>query len=226
MPPQGLPCSLEGAVRRRHRQAEGRGRLGRGPAEHVAQHDHRPLAGRQHLQGGQVRELDRLALERRCLGPGAAGLQVVEQPVGIRLHPRHGGQRRWARAGCVGLGAGGGHQPRPAALGPQEVQAHVGGDAVQPRAERPRSAGRAGGARGIECGAPRPRPHDRLLDEVVGIVDRTNEPVAVDVQLRSVAADRVVERPGVAGDRRADHRVGVRSGHTPAGAGGDTPSGR
>src|SRR5205823_2909929 len=75
----------------------------------------------------------------------------------------------WAEAG----------RQRPAALPLQRLQADPGGDAVQPGAGR-RAAG--------EVAVPAPGVEVRLLDQVLGLVDGSDEPVAVRDQLLAEAA--------------------------------------
>ena len=58
---QGGPGPLEGAVDRGDAGVEQLGDLGRLPAQHLAQDEHRPLPGRQVLEGGDEGQPDRLA---------------------------------------------------------------------------------------------------------------------------------------------------------------------
>ena len=99
----------------------------------------------------------RLLARRRDLG-------LLEQPVGIGLQPRE-----------VAEGAERRHAP-PVAL--DRVEAGVRRDLVQPRAE-PVVA--------LERGAAAPRAQERLLHEVLGLLEGAEHPVAVDVQLAAVA---------------------------------------
>jgi hypothetical protein len=75
---------LQGAVDRRHRGVEQIGDVGRGPGEHLAQHEHRPLSRRQVLQRGDERQ-PHAVLQHRPLGGvvGADHLGVAD-----RLQPR------------------------------------------------------------------------------------------------------------------------------------------
>ena len=69
----------------------------------------RPLARRQHLQRGEEGQLDRLALDDDRVRLVVGRRDLVEQPVRVRLQPRHLGERvqRRARAGtCAGARPG------------------------------------------------------------------------------------------------------------------------
>ena len=63
----------------------------------------RPLARRQRLEGGEEGQLDRLAGDERGIGLVVVGRDLVELDVGVRLEPRHlgerppAGARRWER---------------------------------------------------------------------------------------------------------------------------------
>jgi hypothetical protein len=87
------------------------------------------------------------------------------------------------------------HAP-PAA--PQRVQAGVGGDLVQPGPE-PGAA--------LEAPAPPPGAQEGLLDQVLGLLERAEHPVAVDVQLAAVAPDQLGERRLVPGPGGLDDRI-------------------
>ena len=160
-----------------------RRRLGRRPAEHVADDQRRALSRRQDLQGGEERELDRLALDDDRVRLLVARRDLVQQPVRVRLQPRH-----------LGEGVQHRHPPGPA---PDHVEADVRRDPVQPRTERapPRTVAAA------------PRPQERLLHGVLRLVERGEHPVAVDVQLAPVALGELGEGGLVLGDR-AGHAAG------------------
>ena len=85
-----------------------------------------------------------------------------------RLQPRHVAERAERR------------HPPPVAL--DRVRARVRRDPVQPGAE-PLVA--------LERCPPAPRPQQRLLDEVLGLLERPEHPVAVDVELPAVALGAV-----------------------------------
>ena len=82
-----------------------------------------------------------------------------------------------------------GQAPRAA---PQQVEADVRRDAVQPGAEQ-RAA--------VEAVAAAPRPQERLLHRVLGLVERREHPVAVDVQLAAVPLGELGERGSSLGRR-------------------------
>ena len=60
VPADRVPRALDQAVRGGHRDVEGVGDLRRRPAAHVAEHERRPLPGRQVHERGDQRELDQL----------------------------------------------------------------------------------------------------------------------------------------------------------------------
>src|SRR6185436_3127447 len=77
----------------------------------------------------------------------------------------------------------------------ERVEAGVRRDPVQPRANRRAALVRL---------APAPRAQERLLDEVLGLLERPEQAVAVDVQLAAMRLDAggegvLVERPEVIG---------------------------
>ena len=92
-----------------------------------------------------------------------------------------------------------GQPPRPAA---QQVEAHVRRDAVEPCPDK-RAA--------VERVAAAPRAQERLLHRVLGLVERGQHPVAVDVQLAPVPLGERRERGLLARDRRRRLRCSVRS---------------
>ena len=77
------------------------------------------------------------------------------------------------------------HRPRAALSALQHVEAHVGRDAVEPRAQR-RAA--------LEAVEAAPRADDRLLDGVLGLERRSEHPVAVAGQLDAVLLELVRDR--------------------------------
>ena len=173
------PRPLDRAVRGRDARAEVGGGLGRRPPQHIPGDQRRSLPRRQGLQRGDERQLDRLALDDDVIG------RLVEQRIGIRLEPRDLGER--PRSDRLA---------RPLA---QRVDAGVGGDPVQPRTEVLTT---------VEVLAAVPRPQERLLDDVLGIVERRQHPVAVHVQLPAVAGREPSERRLVAGEGGVE-RVGL-----------------
>ena len=124
-----------------------------GMPEHVTQQQRGPLARWQHLQGGEERQLDRLACHRHHLGLVLVGHQFVEQPVGVRRQPGHLGERVQLL-----------HPPRLAA---DHVQADVGRDPVEPgpgEVPRPRSVSRARQARSrVSCTASSASSNDASI---------------------------------------------------------------
>jgi len=83
----------------------------------------------------------------------------------------------------------------------ERVEASVGRDPVQPGPKR-RTA--------LEARALQPRPHECLLNEVLGILVRAEHPVAVDLQLTAVALDERGEGGLVTRPRGRDDRSGFR----------------
>ena len=155
------------------------------PAEHVAHDQRRPLARRQHLQRREERELDRLALDGDRVRLVRAGRDLVEQPVGVRLQPRHLGERRAASRRAASCAAAG-------------------------RGRRSWRCGRAtpGRATALEAVAAAPGAQERLLHRVLGLVERGEHAVAVHVQLAAVALGELGEGRLVAGERRGRGGVG------------------
>ena len=84
---------------------------------------------------------------------------------------------------------------QPARAAPDSVEADVGRDAVQPRADE-RAA--------VEGVARPPRPQERLLDRILGLVERGEHPVAVDVELAPVSLGEGRERGLPTGERARD----------------------
>ena len=136
-------------------------------------------------------ELDALALLVAGLRAGAP-VRDPRHPVGQRLEPDRLGQRLAGRAVRV--------RRRPVVdrqhpLRPplDQPQAAVRRDPVQPAAQR---------AAALEAGEPAPAAQQRLLERVLGVVQRAEHPVAVRVQLGAVGRDQVLERALVAAARR------------------------
>ena len=148
------PGPLQRAVGRRDARVEERRGLGGRPAEHVAEDQRGPLAGRQHLQGGQERQLDRLALDDDGVGLVVGRRDLVEQPVGVGLQPRHLGERPEV-----------GDAARPA---PDHVEADVGGDAVEPGPEHRVAVEACRGPATPAGTSPAPRPRPRRTTPACG----------------------------------------------------------
>src|SRR5207248_5097570 len=121
-----------------------------------AQDQDRALARGQALQRRDERQLDALAALVASLGTGDAVLEP-QQLVGVRLDPRRLDQRR-LRA-VVGI-AGRAVVDREDALGPalDHLEARVGDDRVQPRAQR---------AAPLEAAQPAPCGEQRILECVL-----------------------------------------------------------
>ena len=83
-----------------------------------------------------------------------------------------------------------------AAPSPEGVQRGIRGDPVQPCPQV--------GA-GLEAVAGAPRPQECLLDDVLGIVERAEHPVGVDVEAPPLRLDHVTERGGIASADCVDH---------------------
>ena len=120
----------------------------------------------------------------RCLSPLVARVRpwslvghAVEEDVGVRLEPERLVPPR--RLGEVR------HRLplRPAALCPQRVERAVGGNPVQPGTDRRPL---------LELLETAPGGEERLLEQVLGILQRPDDPVQVDLEL---AAVRVGELP-------------------------------
>ena len=157
--------------------------LGGVEAEHVTQDEHRALLWRQPLQPRRERERDRLALLVARVGPGCDVGDAVEQHVGVGLEPDGLGPA--ARLGHVL------HRldpPRSPRAGPQRVQTAVGRDPVEPRPQR--------GAL-VEPLEAAPGGEQRLLHQVLGVLCRADDAVAVELQLAAVALGQLAERVAI-----------------------------
>ena len=190
----GSAGALEGAVHRGIRRPERLGHLRGGEGEHLPQDQHRALTRWQMLERGDERELHGLALLVPGLRDGVSVLEL-ELLVGVRIDPavhdlRGIGPHR-------SLGGGGSfkvdrqHPLRPPA---DDVEADVGRDPIQPRAER---------APAVEAGQAPPRPEHGVLENVFGVVERAEHPVAVGMELRSVRGDEAPKRLLIAAASRS-----------------------
>jgi hypothetical protein len=136
------------------------------------------------LQGGHEGQRHRFADLIARFRPGGSVGQLAEQHVGIRLEPE-----RLAAAG--GLGQRELRLARDlAAAGAQVVQALVGGDRMQPGAQR-----RAF----LEPVKSAPGSHHRLLQHVLGVGGRAEDAVAVRLQLAPEFIGELGERVSVPG---------------------------
>ena len=177
---EGCPGALQGALHRDLARVEHLGDLGGAEAEHVAQHECRALAGRQPLQRDDERKLDRLPGLVARRRPGGAVGDVLEQDVGVGLEPD-----RLAPSGGLGRLIHGLDLPWAARPGAQRVQAAVGRDPVKPGAHR-RSA--------LERLEAPPCRKKRLLHQVLGVLQRAEDAVAVQLQLAPVGFGELAKR--------------------------------
>jgi len=194
-----------------HRGVQQAGGLGGGKCQHITEQQYGPLAGWQQLDGGQERQVD--AFPQVILGLRLMVGQQAQAGVGVRLqgHDLHVGcvRRRRRRPGARKRGG------RPGLKG----QAPVGGDPVQPLPHR-RAV--------LEPVQVPPCPHEDLLHHVFGILERSQHPVTMHVQLPQVGADQIRERPLVAGPGQCQQlrRVWGRTGaahHPPLLKNGQSP---
>ena len=164
--------------------------------EHLAHDDDGSLAGREVLQRGDEGELDGFALRVAGLGACVAVLDA-EPLVRVRLDP-HGRGKRIARVGlrvrCLAVT----ERERPLRTLADHVQADVGGDLVEPRAQ-------VGSV--LEARQSSPGAEQRVLERVFGVVDRAEHPVRVRVQLVPVRLDEAPKCVGVTVDRRVEQRT-------------------
>ena len=167
--------------------SEHAGRLAGGEAEHVAQDEHGPLPGRQQLQGGDEGQRDRLAGLVPGLRVRARVGQPLEQDVRVGLaarSPRRAGSAR----GCRQPGESG---PSRAAAGRRAARSGSGWWRPGTARSGPRSAPRTRRAL--------PGGQQRVLQRVLGVLHRPQDPVAVHLQFPLVAADELAERLPVPG---------------------------
>ena len=188
-----LAGPLQGAVHRGDARVERVRHLACGEAEDLPQDQDRPLRGLEMLERGDERQLYRLALLVTCVGRRVA-VGEPELLVGIRLDP-HGFDERRPRVVRRGRRS---VVDREQALVPalERVQAGVRRDPVEPGPER---------ASPTELGQPAPRAQQRLLEDVLGVLERAEHPVAVSVELGSVLLDDPAERRLVAAPRSLEH---------------------
>ena len=171
------------------------------PAEHLAQDQDRPLPRRQVLERGDERESDRLAGDGD-VGRIAAGRDGAVVRYG--LDPGRLGQRRRRAAASAVSGRVEVDRPGPSLARALHVEADVRRDLVQPRAE---------GRPALERVVAAPRPDERLLDRVLRLERRAQDPVAVAGQLDPVRLEARASRSAVGLAARAgrDGRWWLRS---------------
>ena len=179
--------ALQRAVDGRDTRVEQLGDFGRVPAENLAQDQHRALARREMLQGGDERQADRFSGGRDLTG---IAIEVEHVGVGDGRHPCVLGEDLGERR-LVGRGRRAQIHRRGPPLAPaQLVEADVRGDAVEPRPH-----GRAA----FETVEAPPRPDHRLLHGVVRLEARAQHPVAVAGELAAVLLD--IDREGLRAGR-------------------------
>ena len=131
----------------------------------------RALARGQELDEGEEGELDRLAGDR-----------------GRRRAPPRSGRPRRAAGRGTAAATGGRRTSRPSRDAARPAPQTRRGTAFVPVEPRPQPGP------GVEPRPPAPRAQERLLDEVLRLVERAEHPVAVDVQLAPVALGEAAER--------------------------------
>ena len=182
------------AVDRRLAGLEHLGDLGGAEAEHVAQHEHRALLRREVLEADDERQRDRLLGLVARLRSGRVVGDALEQHVGVGLEPDRLAAAR--RLGHLGHPL---QVLRAAPARPQGIQRAVGGDPVQPGADR-RAA--------LELLEAAPGGQQRLLQQVLGVLRRADDPVDVQLQLTPVGVGQLAERVLVAGARPGEGLLG------------------
>ena len=142
-------------------------------AEDVAEKQDGALAWWEMLQGCDERELDGLPglvssiwTRRRIDDP-------LEQGVGVGLEQSHLAEPRRLRRGEWRLGC----RRRPAAERAQGIETSIGGDPVEPRAQR---------CRAVITRQTAPGAQQRLLERVLSVLHRAEDPVAVELELPPV----------------------------------------
>ena len=180
---------FEGAVDRFDGRVEHVGHLAGVVPEHVAQDQHGELARGQDLQRGDEGQRDGFGLFVAGLGAERHVDRALEEGVGKRLEPHD-----LAEPGRLGrLDPGDvpllGRAPAGRA---QRVEAPVGGDPVEPGADRGAS---------LEPAEALPGGQQRVLQGVLGVLEGAEHPVAVHLQLPAVRLGQLAERVAVPGPR-------------------------
>ena len=170
------PGPLERAVDRGDRGVEQLGDLVRLPAQHLAQDQHRALPRRQVLQRGDERQPDRLPGDRDL---GRVAGRRAAPAVGHRLDPRRP-RAAAARAATSAVAAGPQvHRPGAALRAVEHVEADVGGDAVQPGAQRGAALEPVEARARPGPSSPARRPRPRTPSRASGSSSRSARPGAV-----------------------------------------------
>jgi hypothetical protein len=186
----GLAGTLKGAVDGRHGCLEELRHLACRESEYLSQDEDRTLAARQVLQRREERELQGLTLLvasfRRCVSafdPVALARIGLDSDGRSRVVPGMPG--RIGRRSLIE------RQGRPRATC-ELVEAHVRGDLVQPGSD---------GSSLLDPWQTTPGAQERVLHRVLGVMHRTEHPVAVGVKLRAMWFDEAIEAGFVAGER-------------------------
>ena len=182
--------SFEGAVDRFDGHLQHAGHLAGVESEDVAQDEDGDLARRQDLQGGHEGQGDGFGLLVAGLRPGRHLDRTLQEGVGKRLEPDdlvEPGRLGRFHAGHVPLL---GRAPAGRAA---RVEAPVGGDLVQPGAQR--------GASLDEPADALPGGQQRVLEGVLGVLEGSEHPVAVHLQLPPVRLGQLPERLAIPGPR-------------------------
>jgi hypothetical protein len=147
--------------------------------ENVAQDENGELARRQHLKGGHEGQGDGFGLLVAGLRAELHADRILEEGVGIGLEPYD-----LAEPGRLGRGDVPRHGGSPAGRA-MRVEAPVGGDPVEPGADR--------GAP-LESSEALPGSQQRVLEGVLGVLEGSEHPVAVHLQLPAVRLGQRSER--------------------------------
>jgi hypothetical protein len=161
-------------------------------SENVAQDEYGKLAWRQDLKSGHERKGYRFGLLIAGLGPERYAHRILTERVGIRLEPHD-----LAEPGRRGrLNSDDVPRFRGASAGrTQHVEAPVGGDPVEPSAHR-------GAA--LESGESLPGCEQRVLERILGVVERAEHPIAVHLQFSPMRLGQRAERLAVSASRPFD----------------------
>ena len=186
------PCALQQAVDRRRRGADGLTDLGRLPLQYLAQHEHRPLPGRQMLKGGHERQPNRLAGldDHRRVG------RIFFRRIGQRLEPGDLAALVDVAARVRRPLAQPGRQ-RSALPAVQRGQAGVRRNAVEPGPD---------GGFALEPLEGLPRAQVGVLNQVLCVVNGAGHPVAVREQFAPIPlgiGEKCVRGRGVIGGFQA-----------------------